>query len=204
MALRAQRIAASSVALDVLRSSSVLNAFFRSADQVPGCLHANGIRSNAIALQRAALSLATRPAAPARCSITPSKAKSGWPNTGHSIHPPSLREVNPMQDRIATKSYGTVSADRQKAMSVLAFVQGLADGSLPLNTSAQTLPRRLLGPQRPRRSVQPEAAVLVRAAALAECRQLRCTLQNSAKGPCTCPWMSDRNAVGWKICPSGM
>ena len=32
MALRAQRMAVSSVALDVLRSSSVLNAFFRSAD----------------------------------------------------------------------------------------------------------------------------------------------------------------------------
>jgi hypothetical protein len=37
------------VAFDVLRSSSVLNAFFRSAgihatNEVPGCLHANGIR----------------------------------------------------------------------------------------------------------------------------------------------------------------
>jgi hypothetical protein len=55
IALRAQRCAASSVALDVLRSSSVLNAFFRSADihatiEAPGCLHANGIRSNAIRL----------------------------------------------------------------------------------------------------------------------------------------------------------
>ena len=34
--------------------------------------------------------------------------------------------------------------------------------------------------------------------------QLRCTLQNSANGPFTWPWMFDRNAVGWKICPSGM
>ena len=32
----------------------------------------------------------------------------------------------------------------------------------------------------------------------------RCTLQNSANGPFTWPRMSDRNAVGWKICPSGM
>jgi uncharacterized protein (TIGR00369 family) len=38
-----------------------------------------------------------------------------------------------------SKTYGTVCADRQKAMSGLAFVQGLADGSLPLNTIAQTL-----------------------------------------------------------------
>jgi uncharacterized protein (TIGR00369 family) len=37
------------------------------------------------------------------------------------------------------KSYGTVDADRQKAMSGLEFVQGLADGTLPLNTIAQTL-----------------------------------------------------------------
>ena len=38
-----------------------------------------------------------------------------------------------------TKTYGTVSADRQKAMSGLEFVQGLIDGSLPLNTFARTL-----------------------------------------------------------------
>src|SRR6478752_4792600 len=37
------------------------------------------------------------------------------------------------------KSYGTVSADRQKQMSGLEFVQGLVDGTLPLNTMAQTL-----------------------------------------------------------------
>jgi uncharacterized protein (TIGR00369 family) len=37
------------------------------------------------------------------------------------------------------KTYGTVSADRQKEMSGLEFVQGLADGTLPLNTIAQTL-----------------------------------------------------------------
>ncbi len=39
----------------------------------------------------------------------------------------------------ASKTYGTVRADRQKAMSGLAFVQGLVDGTLPLNTIAQTL-----------------------------------------------------------------
>jgi uncharacterized protein (TIGR00369 family) len=39
----------------------------------------------------------------------------------------------------AGKSYGTVSADRQKEMTGLAFVQGLADGTLPLNTIAKTL-----------------------------------------------------------------
>lgn len=37
------------------------------------------------------------------------------------------------------KTYGTVSPDRRKAMSGLAFVRGLADGSLPLNTIARTL-----------------------------------------------------------------
>lgn len=37
------------------------------------------------------------------------------------------------------KTYGTVSAERQKQMSGLEFVQGLASGVLPLNTIAQTL-----------------------------------------------------------------
>lgn len=44
-----------------------------------------------------------------------------------------------MQSRIATRSYGTVSAEMQRVMSGLEFVQGLADGTLPLNTIAQTL-----------------------------------------------------------------
>jgi uncharacterized protein (TIGR00369 family) len=39
----------------------------------------------------------------------------------------------------ASKTYGTVSAERQKEKSGLEFVQGLADGTLPLNTIAQTL-----------------------------------------------------------------
>jgi uncharacterized protein (TIGR00369 family) len=44
-----------------------------------------------------------------------------------------------MPSRTANKTFGTVSADRQKAMSGLEFVQGLVDGTLPLNTIAQTL-----------------------------------------------------------------
>jgi uncharacterized protein (TIGR00369 family) len=44
-----------------------------------------------------------------------------------------------MPSRIARKTYGTISADRRKEMSGLEFVQGLADGTLPLNTIAQTL-----------------------------------------------------------------
>jgi uncharacterized protein (TIGR00369 family) len=38
-----------------------------------------------------------------------------------------------------SKTYGTVSADRRAQMSGLEFVQGLADGTLPLNTIARTL-----------------------------------------------------------------
>jgi uncharacterized protein (TIGR00369 family) len=37
------------------------------------------------------------------------------------------------------KTYGTVSAERQNEMSGLEFVQGLVDGSLPLNMMARTL-----------------------------------------------------------------
>jgi uncharacterized protein (TIGR00369 family) len=44
-----------------------------------------------------------------------------------------------MSGATAGKTYGTVSAERQKAMSGLEFVQGLVDGTLPLNTIADTL-----------------------------------------------------------------
>lgn len=44
-----------------------------------------------------------------------------------------------MQNCSASKTYGTVSAERRNEMSGLEFVQGLADGTLPLNTIAQTL-----------------------------------------------------------------
>jgi uncharacterized protein (TIGR00369 family) len=40
---------------------------------------------------------------------------------------------------LMSKVYGTVSADRQKEMSGLEFVRGLVDGTLPLNSIAQTL-----------------------------------------------------------------
>ena len=40
---------------------------------------------------------------------------------------------------MTTKVYGTVSPERQKAMTGLEFVKGLASGTLPLNTFAQTL-----------------------------------------------------------------
>jgi uncharacterized protein (TIGR00369 family) len=40
---------------------------------------------------------------------------------------------------MATKTYGTVSPEQQRAMSRLEFVKGLASGALPLNTIAQTL-----------------------------------------------------------------
>jgi uncharacterized protein (TIGR00369 family) len=44
-----------------------------------------------------------------------------------------------MQHCISSKIYGIVSAERQKQMSGLEFVQGLASGTLPLNSMAQTL-----------------------------------------------------------------
>ena len=40
---------------------------------------------------------------------------------------------------MANKAYGTVSPERQKQMSGLEFVKGLATGALPLNMIAQTL-----------------------------------------------------------------
>jgi len=44
-----------------------------------------------------------------------------------------------MPSHNSSRTYGIVSADRQKEMSGLEFVQGLADGTLPLNTIARTL-----------------------------------------------------------------
>ena len=40
---------------------------------------------------------------------------------------------------MTSKNYGTVSAEQRREMGGLAFVQGLVDGTLPLNTIAQTL-----------------------------------------------------------------
>ena len=44
-----------------------------------------------------------------------------------------------MSKEAAASTYGTVSAERQKELSGLQFVQGLADGTLPLNIMAETL-----------------------------------------------------------------
>jgi uncharacterized protein (TIGR00369 family) len=44
-----------------------------------------------------------------------------------------------MPNRTTSRTYGTVGADKQKGMTGLEFVQGLADGTLPLNTIAKTL-----------------------------------------------------------------
>jgi len=43
-----------------------------------------------------------------------------------------------MQPSATRKTCGTVSADEQRALTGLEFVQGLADGTLPLNTMART------------------------------------------------------------------
>jgi len=45
----------------------------------------------------------------------------------------------PTSKRITGRTFGTVSAEQQSAMTGLAFVEGLADGTLPLNTIAETL-----------------------------------------------------------------
>ena len=44
-----------------------------------------------------------------------------------------------MPSSITNKTYGTVSADKQLEMSGLEFVEGLVNGTLPLNTMAETL-----------------------------------------------------------------
>jgi uncharacterized protein (TIGR00369 family) len=56
-----------------------------------------------------------------------------------ATRPSFNQEIKPMPSRAAEKTYGTVSAERRKEMSGLEFVQGLAQGTLPLNTIARTL-----------------------------------------------------------------
>jgi hypothetical protein len=54
----------------------------------------------------------------------------------HLLHRCDL-ENEAMSNGMVGRTYGTVSADWQKEMSGLQFVQGLADGTLPLNTIAK-------------------------------------------------------------------
>src|SRR5215813_866918 len=72
------------------------------------------------------------------------------------------QEEKAMSQDNARKTYGTVSADRQKEMSGLAFVQGLVDGTLPLNMIAQTLGYDVIEAARGRVvvSVEPSSAHL--------------------------------------------
>jgi len=44
-----------------------------------------------------------------------------------------------MMESSVKKRFGVIDDDQQRAMSGLEFVQGLVDGTLPLNTMAQTL-----------------------------------------------------------------
>jgi uncharacterized protein (TIGR00369 family) len=49
------------------------------------------------------------------------------------------QETLSMPSRVANRTYGTVSPEQRKQLSGMEFVQGLADGSLPMNTIAETL-----------------------------------------------------------------
>jgi len=67
--------------------------------------------------------------------------RSGWlPGRGNDdVRKPRDSFLAMDDGSLMTKTYGTVDPDRRKEMSGLEFVQGLADGTLPLNTIAQTL-----------------------------------------------------------------
>jgi uncharacterized protein (TIGR00369 family) len=65
-----------------------------------------------------------------------------------------------MASHIGGRTYGTVSLDRQKEMSGLEFVQGLANGTLPLNTIAQTLGYDITEAERGRVVVTAEPRVI--------------------------------------------
>jgi uncharacterized protein (TIGR00369 family) len=66
-------------------------------------------------------------------------ARNGENRCAAVCNPVSEQPEESMPSRIAMKTYGTVSLDRQKEMTGMEFVQGLVEGTLPLNTIAQTL-----------------------------------------------------------------
>ncbi|HKS19650.1 MAG TPA: PaaI family thioesterase [Bradyrhizobium sp.] len=73
-----------------------------------------------------------------RCAMTDACALKDF-SCDTRRYPSDKSGTMPMQNCSASKTYGTVSAERRNEMSGLEFVQGLADGTLPLNTIAQTL-----------------------------------------------------------------
>src|SRR5581483_6438968 len=62
-------------------------------------------------------------------------ALSGW--HGRRMH--ACCGLSPWRRAMSRKTYGTVGTERQQEMTGLEFVQGLADGTLPLNPIAETL-----------------------------------------------------------------
>ena len=66
-------------------------------------------------------------------------ARNGWPWAAATPSPIRTPREKASVPAIADRIYGTVSAARQKEMSGLEFVQGLANRTLPLNTIARTL-----------------------------------------------------------------
>ena len=57
---------------------------------------------------------------------------------------------------MANKTYGTVTSEQQRAMTGLEFVQGLANGTLPLNTMARTLGYDIVGAEAGRVAITAE------------------------------------------------
>jgi hypothetical protein len=81
-----------------------------------------------------------------------------------------------MPSRIASRRYGTVSADKQKEMTDPEFVQGLADATLPLNTIAGTLGYDITEPESGRVvvTVEPKDIPSIRLAPCTAVSLLRC------------------------------
>src|SRR5258706_80639 len=77
----------------------------------------------AASLTGAAMAMRSR----ARCSVDDSPPR------------PPYNLPQPMTDLATRKRFGVVADGHQRALGGLEFVQGLADGPLPLNTMAQTL-----------------------------------------------------------------
>lgn len=61
-----------------------------------------------------------------------------------------------MPDHIKSKTYGKVSAETQKGLTGLEFVQGLVSGALPLNTMAETLGYNIVEAERGRVAITAE------------------------------------------------
>jgi hypothetical protein len=93
-----------------------------------------------------------------------------------------------MAEASAEKRFGVIDDDQQRAMSGLEFVQGLVNGTLPLNTMARTLGYDIIEVSKGRvvAAAEPRAGTSILPALFTEALLRRCSIAawGSLSSPC--------------------